>query len=128
MGFLIRSSQILALLLFTACGGRATRSNTSPDASAMLQVENRGFSDMVIYAVSGEQRIRLDSPPAIRASRSPSPITSYEEGCRFTSWLILSGATAVPSARRSQSSRGKSSVSPYHPDAARRSAGPASTG
>ena len=25
----------------------------------MLQVENRGFSDMVIYAVSGEQRIRL---------------------------------------------------------------------
>jgi hypothetical protein len=25
----------------------------------MLQVENRGFSDMVIYAVSGSQRIRL---------------------------------------------------------------------
>jgi uncharacterized oligopeptide transporter (OPT) family protein len=25
----------------------------------MLQVENRGFSDMVIYAVSGAQRVRL---------------------------------------------------------------------
>jgi predicted dinucleotide-binding enzyme len=25
----------------------------------MLQVENRGFADMVIYAVSGAQRIRL---------------------------------------------------------------------
>jgi hypothetical protein len=25
----------------------------------MLQVENRGFSDMVIYAISGSQRIRL---------------------------------------------------------------------
>jgi hypothetical protein len=25
----------------------------------MLQVENRGFADMVIYAVSGAQRVRL---------------------------------------------------------------------
>lgn len=25
----------------------------------MLQVENRGFTDMVIYAVSGGQRVRL---------------------------------------------------------------------
>lgn len=25
----------------------------------MLQVENRGFADMVIYAVSGSQRVRL---------------------------------------------------------------------
>jgi hypothetical protein len=25
----------------------------------MLQVENRGFSDMVIYAVTGSQRVRL---------------------------------------------------------------------
>ena len=25
----------------------------------MLQVENRGFADMVIYAVSGAQRLRL---------------------------------------------------------------------
>jgi hypothetical protein len=25
----------------------------------MLQVENRGFADMVIYAVSGGQRVRL---------------------------------------------------------------------
>jgi hypothetical protein len=25
----------------------------------MLQVENRGFADMVIYAISGAQRIRL---------------------------------------------------------------------
>jgi hypothetical protein len=25
----------------------------------MLQVENRGFADMVVYAISGAQRIRL---------------------------------------------------------------------
>ena len=25
----------------------------------MLQVENRGFADMVIYAISGAQRVRL---------------------------------------------------------------------
>jgi hypothetical protein len=25
----------------------------------MLQVENRGFADMVVYAVSGAQRVRL---------------------------------------------------------------------
>jgi hypothetical protein len=41
------------------CGGRDPAANPSPSSVAMLQVENRGFADMVIYAISGAQRVRL---------------------------------------------------------------------
>jgi hypothetical protein len=41
------------------CGGRSPEANPNPSSSAMLQVENRGFADMVIYAVRGGQRTRL---------------------------------------------------------------------
>ena len=41
------------------CGGRDPASSPSPSSAAMLQVENRGFADMVIYAISGAQRVRL---------------------------------------------------------------------
>src|SRR6476620_8324276 len=54
-----RSSRVLSLVILAACGGRSAQSNASPDGQAMLQVENQGFADMVIYAVSGGQRIRL---------------------------------------------------------------------
>jgi hypothetical protein len=43
----------------SACAGRSRTAETSSDNPAVLSVENRGFSDMVIYAVSGSQRIRL---------------------------------------------------------------------
>ena len=59
MGSVIRSSQVLALVILAACGGRSAESSASPNGQAMLQVENRGFADMVVYAVSGGQRIRL---------------------------------------------------------------------
>jgi hypothetical protein len=59
MRSVIRSSQVLALVILAACGGRAAESGASPDRQAMLQVENLSFADMVIYAVSGAQRIRL---------------------------------------------------------------------
>jgi len=50
---------VLAVASVLSCGGRAQESSTSPDDPAMLQVENRGFADMVIYAISGAQRFRL---------------------------------------------------------------------
>lgn len=55
----IRSSQVIALVVLAACGGRPADSSASPENQAMLQVENQRFSDMVIYAVNGGQRIRL---------------------------------------------------------------------
>jgi hypothetical protein len=59
MTLLIRSSQILALLFLAACGGRSPESKPDPESPAMLRVENQGFSDMIVYAVSGGQRVRL---------------------------------------------------------------------
>ncbi len=47
------------MLLLSGCAGRDPDSRPSPATPAMLQVDNRGFADMVIYAISGAQRIRL---------------------------------------------------------------------
>ncbi|HEX2249499.1 MAG TPA: hypothetical protein VHH32_04075 [Gemmatimonadales bacterium] len=57
--FVIRPAPVLVLLAILSCGGRDPDSRPSPTSSAMLQVENRGFADMVVYAISGAQRIRL---------------------------------------------------------------------
>ena len=47
------------MLLTGACAGRNQRPAADPDSPAMVQVDNRGFADMVVYAVSGSQRVRL---------------------------------------------------------------------
>jgi hypothetical protein len=50
---------LAAVILLPGCGGRPAVAGPRPDGPAMLQVENQGFADMVIYAVNGGQRIRL---------------------------------------------------------------------
>jgi hypothetical protein len=55
----IRASHLFLLVILTACAGRSPDTAPDPDSPAMLQVENQGFTDMVIYAVSSGQRIRL---------------------------------------------------------------------
>jgi hypothetical protein len=50
---------LLALVLVLACGGRSPNTKPDPQSGAMLQVQNQGFTDMVIYAVRSAQRIRL---------------------------------------------------------------------
>jgi hypothetical protein len=59
MGCFRRFLPLLIWAAIPACGGRGQGSNPNPDNPAMLQVENRGFADMVIYAISGAQRFRL---------------------------------------------------------------------
>ena len=41
----------------------------------MLQVENRGFADMVIYAINGAQRIRLGTATGNSTQAFPIPNT-----------------------------------------------------
>ena len=55
----MRSGLLLLAATLIHCGGRDPASSASPATPAMLQVENRGFADMVVYAVSGAQRVRL---------------------------------------------------------------------
>jgi hypothetical protein len=45
--------------LVSACAGRSQDAGPEPAESAMVEVRNQGFSDMVVYAVNGGQRIRL---------------------------------------------------------------------
>ena len=55
----IRASHVLLLATLTACGNRTAAAGPEPASTATVQVENQGFTDMVIYAVSGGQRVRL---------------------------------------------------------------------
>jgi hypothetical protein len=59
MGSFVRAS-VVALLVLTACGGHSASESAAPQNAAVLQVENQGFTDMVIYAYgTGGQRTRL---------------------------------------------------------------------
>jgi hypothetical protein len=69
------SAQLLALVIIAACGGRSAQDTVHPDSQAMLQVQNQGFADMVIYAVNGAQRIRLGM--ATGNSTKSFPLPSY---------------------------------------------------
>lgn len=59
MATFIRGCFVLLLVAATACAGRSQDPKPEPTESAMVQVQNQGFTDMVVYAVSGGQRIRL---------------------------------------------------------------------
>jgi hypothetical protein len=59
MASVIRASLVFTLVFTAACAGRSQDTGPEPAESAMVQVQNQGFSDMVIFAVSGAQRIRL---------------------------------------------------------------------
>jgi hypothetical protein len=59
MGSFVRAS-VTALLVLTGCGGQSASQGAEPQKAAVLQVENQGFTDMVIYAFgTGGQRTRL---------------------------------------------------------------------
>jgi hypothetical protein len=55
----IRASHVFVLAILAACAGRSPDTDTGPASPAMIQVENRAFADMVVYAISGGQRVRL---------------------------------------------------------------------
>jgi hypothetical protein len=59
MGRFIRSIWLVPVVALAACAGKSGPARTTPDNPAVLEVENRGFADMVIYAISGSQRLRL---------------------------------------------------------------------
>jgi hypothetical protein len=59
MSFLINASLIVMLATASACAGRSRETVVEPTESAAVQVQNQSFSDMVVYAISGGQRIRL---------------------------------------------------------------------
>jgi hypothetical protein len=47
------------LAILVACGPRAGDTGAEPQSLAQVRVENQGFTDMVIYAINGGQRVRL---------------------------------------------------------------------
>ena len=78
------------------CGGRSNSSGPGPENTAVLQVENRGFSDMVIYAISGAQRLRLGlaTGNSTKSFNIPSTLLHGAEPLRFLADPI--GGTRSP--------------------------------
>ena len=54
----LRFGATLALAISAACAGRSP-SSPQPRGDAQLRVENRTFSDAVIYVLKGGQRMRI---------------------------------------------------------------------
>ena len=50
---------MIGVAALSACAGKPRTSEPGTESPAILEVENRGFADMVIYAVTGSQRLRL---------------------------------------------------------------------
>jgi hypothetical protein len=55
----MRPSHVCVLAILTACAPRSEDASAEPASTAMVQVENQGFTDMVVYAINGGQRVRL---------------------------------------------------------------------
>ena len=71
----IRLAPLLVLLAVMGCAGRSSDTTANPANTAMLQVENRGFADMVIYAINGAQRTRLGIATGNSIQAFPIPPT-----------------------------------------------------
>jgi hypothetical protein len=66
-----RVMAVLAAALLAACGG--ARSGGAPAERTVLQVDNRGFTDMTIYVVTGAQRLRLGTATGLRKTDMTIP-------------------------------------------------------
>ena len=67
----------LIVLISTAC---ATRGQPARDQSAQLVVDNRGYPDMVIYAVDGTRRIRIGTATGNLTTKLRIPPTVVQTG------------------------------------------------
>ena len=85
------------LAILTACAGRPANTNSDPAGPAMVQVENQGFTDMVIYAISGGQRVRLGlaTGNSIKTFTVPRYLTGGAGPIRFLADPIGGNRTPV---------------------------------
>ena len=82
--------------MLAGCAGRSRSAEPETQSGAVLEVENRGFADMVIYAVSGSQRIRLGlaTGNSTRSFTLPSTLIRSAGSLRFLADPI--GGTRTP--------------------------------
>ena len=97
MRWFIRLSQVLALVGLASCGGHPAETSARPDSPAQLEVQNQSFADMVIYAVSGGQRIRLGlaTGNTTKSFRLPSYLVRNGGSIRFLADPVGGNRTPV---------------------------------
>ena len=97
MAFFIPPLLVILLVTGVACAGRAAEGAPDPSEPAMVRVQNQGFSDMVVYAVSGGQRIRLGLATGNSTKEFPVPQHLVRAGgtIRFLADPVGSSRTPV---------------------------------
>ena len=95
--FFIHASLIVMLALASACAGRSPETAAEPTESAAVQVQNQGFSDMVVYAINGGQRIRLGlaTGNSTNTFTIPRHLTRSAGGIRFLADPVGGNRTPV---------------------------------
>jgi hypothetical protein len=96
MDGLARAVLLLSMLGLSGCAGGSKASQPGPDEPATLQVENRGFADMVIYAVSGSQRLRLGLATGNSTKSFPIPTSIVRTGGPLRFLADPVGGTRTP--------------------------------
>ena len=73
---------LLLSLLFGACsrGGGSPQVAPDPNPAATVEVQNQGFADMTIYALSQGARVRLGLAVGHSTSRFPIPAYLVQGG------------------------------------------------
>ena len=64
---------MMGVVAIAACAGRSRTAEPGSESPTILEVENRGFADMVIYAVTGSQRFRLGLATGNSSKSFPLP-------------------------------------------------------
>jgi hypothetical protein len=94
---LIRAVAGLTFILIAGCHHGKPDTGAAPEASATLTVENQGFTDMTIYAVSGTTgQVRLGTVTGNSTQSFPIPgyLVNGGEVLRFVARPI--GGTRAP--------------------------------
>ncbi len=86
----------LALSL-SACAHHVPPSTNGPQPDTYVYVDNQGFTDMDIYAISGGQRIRLGTATGVRKSKFklPSYLVGAGQQLRFLARPIARNRSPV---------------------------------
>lgn len=82
------------LVLLASCASMGSR-ESSREARSTVQVENRSFSDVVVYALRSSQRIRLGLVPAVSTRTFTVPRSLVGGPVRFQADPIGSNRRSV---------------------------------
>jgi hypothetical protein len=96
----LRLLPLFLLVTLTSCGGARRPGSTADREPAVIEVDNRGFPDMNIYAIDAGQRIRLGTATGSTRTKLtiPARLIGLGRELQFLADPIGSNRTAISDA------------------------------